>query len=132
MFTICLGKDGGYIQFGGYNSYGAIDNTTNWVKLLPVGNYKIGVFGVKMNNHLMANTEQYSVGFLDTGTTFTYMPKGLMETIRTHFIWFCDAKPHHCIGKYDSKASFGAEICFKYEEKVDLKVYFLSYPILKF
>jgi hypothetical protein len=57
MFTICLGKNGGYMQLGGYNSQGALQKTTDWVSLLPHHNFLINVFGLKMNNHLMADTQ---------------------------------------------------------------------------
>jgi hypothetical protein len=85
-----------------------------------------------MNNHVMANTEIYSVGFLDSGTTFTYMPKSLLKKIEAHFVWFCGAQINHCMGqpvKNDSEE----KICFHYSAKefLDLKAYFLSYPILR-
>jgi hypothetical protein len=86
MFSICLGKNGGYMQLGGYDSYGALQNTTNWVSLLPSGYFKINLFGIKMNNVTMNNTQVYSVGLLDSGTTFTYMPSSLLKIIRMYFI----------------------------------------------
>lgn len=58
----------------------------------------------------MANTEVYNVGFVDSGTTFTYMPTGLLKIIRAHFIWFCDSAPNHCLGKFEADSR--DDICF--------------------
>ena len=133
IFTLCLGKNGGYIQLGGYNSQGALQNNTDWVSLMPAADFKIQIFGLKMNNHVMVDTEIYNVGFLDSGTTFTYMPKSLLNKIKAHFIFFCDAQPNNCLGKFDIKHPDEGKICFHYtvKEFPNLKSYFLSYPILR-
>ena len=45
-----------------------------WAPMLSsTGDFKVGVSGMMINNHYMAGTENYSVGFLDSGTTFTYL-----------------------------------------------------------
>ena len=48
--------------------------------LLPT-DFKVGVSGMMMNNHYMAGTENYSVGFLDSGTTFTYLNQNLFKIV---------------------------------------------------
>lgn len=53
-----------------------------WAPMLSsTGDFKVGVSGMMMNNHYMAGTENYSVGFLDSGTTFTYLNQNLFKIV---------------------------------------------------
>jgi hypothetical protein len=56
MFSICLGKDGGYFQLGGYDGRSHLSEV-QWAPLLNYGNYKVNVVGISMNNHYMAGSE---------------------------------------------------------------------------
>ena len=87
-----------------------------------------------MNNHYMAGSENFHVGFLDSGTTFTYLPQNLYNIVKLHFTWYCsvDAE-NNCKGRIDfSKNGY---LCFSYDElefpdgPLD---YFRSFPILRF
>ena len=35
------------------------------------------MYGISINDHLMKGTEDYKLGLIDTGTTFTYLPATL-------------------------------------------------------
>ena len=75
MFSMCLGKNGGYFQIGGYDKTGHIDNQdVTWLKMTQKNaDYKVPFHGIKMNNHLMSETSSQTVAFVDSGTTFTYV-----------------------------------------------------------
>lgn len=52
-----------------------------------------------MNNHLMAGSEEFSIGTIDSGTTYTYIPYKLFNLLVTHFDWFCSLdRANHCKG----------------------------------
>lgn len=85
-----------------------------------------------MNDHYLANSDAYDKAMVDTGTTFSYFPTALMNNIRTHFDWFCNADIKNCDGQFQLKNT--VQICFDYsvEKNPDLKAYFASYPMLRF
>ena len=83
---------------GGYDKQGFLDEDVTWITLTHHEDFKLKVNGIKMNNHYMAGTNRYSVGFLDSGTTFTYFPTRLFSTIKNHFDWFCSASDINCNG----------------------------------
>ena len=75
MFNICLGKDGGYFQIGGYNTDYLLSETRWFNFQNKYGtNYKFSISGVSLNNHYIDGSEKWNTGFIDSGTTFTYLP----------------------------------------------------------
>jgi hypothetical protein len=104
-----------------------------WAPLLNSGDYKVNIVGVSINNHYMAGSDWFHVGFIESGTTFSYFPTKLFDIFIIHFDWFCGLDTsNHCKGKRIYKE---ATICFTYDEKLFVngpKDYFSSYPILKF
>jgi hypothetical protein len=46
-----------------------------------------------MNNHLMAESQEFQIGVIDSGTTFTYVPHKLFNMLLVHFDWFCSLDP---------------------------------------
>lgn len=42
--------------------------------MLPYSDFKINLAGMSMNDHFMDGTDKYTVGFIDSGTTFAYFP----------------------------------------------------------
>jgi len=78
MFTLCLGKNGGILGIGGYNT----DHHIEPVKWFPMTqtsstNYKFKLTGVSVNNHPIAGSSKYNLAFVDSGTTFSYLPREL-------------------------------------------------------
>ena len=134
-FGLCLGKDGGYMQIGGYDKQGFIEEEMTYAPMLSkTGDFKVGVSGMMMNNHYMAGTENYNVGFLDSGTTFTYLHNNLFKIVQLHFKWYCSVDPeNNCKGRINfSKNGY---LCFSYDENEfpqGPKDYFRSFPILRF
>ncbi len=74
MFSLCLGKNGGYFQIGGFDGTSHISNEVTWIPTWETHAYKFSLFGLSMNNHYMAGSEEFNVGVVDSGTTFTYVP----------------------------------------------------------
>jgi len=61
-----------------------------------------------MGDHLMAGSEAFTTGFIDSGTTFTYLPSKLFDIIRTHFELYCE----------ENDCKIEPNICFDYDEKL--------------
>lgn len=111
------------------------NQTLQWLPLSQSeGAYKFQVQGLSFNNHLMAGSDEFSLGVVDSGTTFTYMPFKLFNMVRAHFEWFCSNDPQTlCKGKM-KKLDGDSSICFEYDEDVFAegpKFYFMSYPLLQ-
>lgn len=86
-----------------------------------------------MNNHLIDDTQQFSTAFIDSGTTFTYIPNKLLQILTVHFDWYCSQGSHHCKGKRIKEGANQRTICFEYDEnefQEGPKKYFMSYPVL--
>lgn len=134
MFSMCLGKDGGYIQIGGYDGTAHLEDV-KWMKTLYKNNdYKVPLRGITMNNHVMKGTDSQRIAFIDSGTTFTYINTANYNAIKLHFEWFCSLDPeNHCKGKINfTKKGY---LCFSYSEKEfpdGPYDFFRSFPILKF
>jgi hypothetical protein len=86
-----------------------------------------------MNDKYMAGSEQVSTGFVDSGTTFTYINSKLYAVIKNNFECFCNTdKENHCLGKMDFTRK--GYMCFSYDESRfpdGPKKYFESFPILR-
>lgn len=140
IFTLCLGKDGGYFQLGGYDSTSHLSPTIKWVPLIknePYA-YRFSLKGVYLNGHLMQGSQIFDVGVIDSGTTFTYVPEKMFKMLLDHFDWFCflDVE-RHCKGRriYQGKTGGGGTICFHYDElenELGPKEFFKSYPVMQF
>jgi hypothetical protein len=60
-----------------------------WFKNWETSAFKFTVEGVSMNNHYMGGSEEFNIGVIDSGTTFTYVPLKLFQMLIVHFDWFC-------------------------------------------
>ena len=137
---MCLGKNGGYFQIGGYDKTGHLgeseaDKELHWIKMLNRNDdFKVPLRGLMMNNHKMKGSSSQKVAFVDSGTTFTYLNLANYNAIKTHFEWFCSADPdNNCKGKMEFKRS--GFLCFSYSEEEFPEGpydYFRSFPILRF
>ena len=71
---------------------------------------------------------------IDSGTTFTYLPRTLFNLIQTHFKWFCSMDPiNNC--KAQLKFTRPDYICWGYDEKLNPigpLEFFSSLPIIRF
>jgi hypothetical protein len=84
MFSLCMGKNGGYLQLGGFDSTGHLE-PVQWTNLKQSQNYLVTLHGLSMNDHFIEGSEVYTEGFIDSGTTFTYLPTRLFSLVKLHF-----------------------------------------------
>lgn len=50
-----------------------------WAPMQPTADFKINLAGLSMNDRFLEGSDQYKVGFIDTGTTFAYFPNQLHD-----------------------------------------------------
>ena len=138
VFSLCLGTNGGYLQIAGFNGAGHLyADGVKWTQMREDTYYRVTLKGMSMNDHYMEGTDRYFDGFVDSGTTISYFPHEMFNTLKTHFRdWFCPANSFNCAGDFQQVNVAGApEICFSYTESFfpegPLK-YFATFPILKF
>lgn len=84
MFTLCLGTNGGYFQLGGFDGTGFLEKEPAWIPILNKNSdFVVRLNSVYMNNHLMKGSEgnRYTM-MIDSGTTFTYLPRNLWQIIQ--------------------------------------------------
>ena len=91
MFNLCLGKNGGYFQVGGYNEDNHLE-PVQWFNMIRTTgtSYRFNIEGVSMNNHPIKGSHNWDVGFLDSGTTFSYLPHDMWDSFMFHFDYFCE------------------------------------------
>jgi hypothetical protein len=62
-----------------------------WFKHSSTGNtYKFRLSSVSMNGHMLAGSSDWTTAFVDSGTTFTYVPPNMWNSLMIHFDFFCD------------------------------------------
>lgn len=118
---------------GGSDGQGFIDSGLKWVGTWDTDAYKFTLLGASMNGHVIAGSEEFSIGVIDSGTTFTYLPYKLFNMLVIHFDWFCGLGQANCLGARDKGEQSG--ICFHYDEAKfsnGPREYFQSYPVLNF
>ena len=110
-------------------------------------NYKFSILGTSMNSHPIKGSSKFDIGFLDSGTTFTYLPHELYNSLLYHMKFFCqnanrydnnDSKP----GKYCPGGEFnfyrieGERVaCVNFDGgrfNSKVKDFFLGYPYITF
>ena len=126
MFSVCFGKYGGYVQFGDYDGRGHLGDTF-WVPFLDQNDFRIGLAGMSMNDHFIHGSQRFKVGFIDSGTTFAFLPVSLYQQLRIHFDWFCAKDGFNCKG---IRSDSNGEICFKLTETTFMTFY-ESFPIIR-
>ena len=142
MFNLCLGKNGGYFQIGGYNTDKHLE-PVKWFNMLhKQGSYEFGLIGVSMGNRMLENSATWKVGFIDSGTTFTYIPIKMWDQLVTYFDYHCEHAKNsgdgnadkYCPGKRFNTVSDGAQVmCFRYDpKKQSRKEFLMGYPVINF
>lgn len=53
--------------------------------MLQQSDFKINLAGFSVNDRFIQGSDQFKVGFIDTGTTFAYFPSQLIDKIRSEF-----------------------------------------------
>ena len=144
MFNICLGKNGGYFQVGGYNRKNHTE-PIKWFSMIDKegSNYKFKLTGTSINRHPISGSNRWNVGFIDSGTTFTYIPTEMWDSLAYHFDYYCEqAKKNapeehrhkYCPGKrFYANVDGDTVMCFEYDSERfqnRTKEFFLGYPVI--
>ena len=90
MFSLCLGKNGGYFQIGGFDKQGHLEEV-KWANMFQNYSlsYKINLEGVSLNGHLIKGSSKFYIGSIDSGTTFAQFPDELIRMMASHLDWYC-------------------------------------------
>jgi len=83
LFNICLGNNGGFMQIGGYQEEKMLQKPI-WFKLDDSRDhsyYRFDLKGVSMHDHLMPGSEEWNIAFVDSGTTYSYVPMAMWESL---------------------------------------------------
>lgn len=147
MFSLCLGKNGGYFRIGGFDTAQHLE-PIKWVAMdqqYQISNYKFKIMGVSVNGHPISGSNKFSIGFIDSGTTFSYLPAELYDSLLFHFDNFCkyankydndnSQKSKYCPGKFFySLSSEGEKVaCFKFDQEKyrnKTKEWMMGYPVI--
>lgn len=91
VFAICLGEWGGELSVGGYDTrYTALGSRMQWLPLHHAGYYGVDLRSIRFDTHVVANSEEFTGRtVVDSGTTFTYFPAKVFETLRQSVIATC-------------------------------------------
>jgi len=141
MFTLCLGKNGGSFGIGGYNTDSHLDSIS-WFPMQHTGNgYRFKLTGVAVNEHPMAGSSAYNIGFVDSGTTFSYLPHGLWDSLVYHFSYHCNqtnpdssSDSKYCPSRpFLTRIDGESLVCFNFDAERfanRTKEFFMGYPIV--
>lgn len=150
MFSVCLGKDGGFMQIGGYNLDAAQPNQLTWYEDLKIDtNFMFAIDSVSVNGQELLGSEEVKAAFVDSGTTFTYLPRQMWDSLVYQLDNFCeqtkdikdkDGNRLHCPGERFMTKSQGEQVtCFNYDQslfghgkKYSARDFLLSYPVISF
>lgn len=133
-FSMCLGTNGGYLTFGGYNANkhiaGEKIQTTKYTK-----NYMVPITSIGVNAAPNWKFKKPVLAMLDSGTTFTYLRKDAFNYIRANFNSFCKLKsatPFRLCGGSPVYTDTWTPYCavYKQSEYLNLNNFFNSFPRL--
>lgn len=63
----------------------------NWYQDLNIGkSYLFELEGVSVHDHFLQGSESVKHAFIDSGTTFTYLPRDMWDSLMYHFDYFCE------------------------------------------
>lgn len=90
---------------------------------------------------MIEGSDKWVVGFVDSGTTFSYIPTKMWNVLAKYFDKFCllaknqgDGNSHkYCPGKrFNSVASGQQVMCFAYDQKKypNKKEFFMGFPVI--
>ena len=117
IFTLCFGLEGGYMSLGEIDTSYHQAKKINYVPLQNSTNYSIRVNGIQIGKNKRTKTS--ILANIDTGSTFTYLPKNLYKSVFTEFEQLCTTKKGNNIcGKFQVEADYGYCSAFKDRESL--------------
>lgn len=107
--------------------------------------YIFPLVDVKVGNEIMQGSEKFKEAFVDSGTTFSYIPFAMWDGLMTYIDKWCEAgkkaantaedKAKYCPGVRYLADNKGTKVmCFRYNDLKypDKKEFLLGYPIITF
>ena len=97
-----------------------------------------------MNQHFIDGSEAWNYGFIDSGTTFSYLPPKMWDQIMLHFDYFCEqtknfkvnGQKKYCHGeRFRSRSQGEIATCFRFDKTVwsgRHKEFLMGYPVINF
>lgn len=100
MFALCVGKGSGHLDIGGFDSSINLE-PMQWVETSTTGYYHVRVESVVLDGggDNRAVSFEAKKALIDSGTTYSYIPRDQHRALKTQFKEFCDADPEtRCLG----------------------------------
>ena len=110
LFTICFGQNDGYFSIGEIDTKYHKSKISYVPQISGLTNYYIKINNMKVGSDTIS-TYNYNV-FIDSGTTITYFPRQIFDSIMTSFNKYCKNK----CGKFENVDSIGYCGMFKSKE----------------
>jgi len=100
MFSLCLSNSVGVLGVGGFDESRHLE-PVQWTPLLAGSFYKVKVTAIGVGDQSVEHDANYKP-IVDSGTTFTYLPRSLHAKIQSAFMSWCEAPDQHgrerCLG----------------------------------
>ena len=117
IFSLCFGKDGGYMSIGEIITKYHFSKFITYVPLLNSTNYLIKIIGIKVGKR--EALESRMVANIDTGETYSYLPTKIFFNFIRNFDNACaDSKGFKLCGKFTLDPKMG--YCAYYENNQTL------------
>ena len=110
LFTICFGQNDGYFSIGEIDTKYHKSKISYVPQISGLTNFYIKINNMKVGSDTIS-TYNYNV-FIDSGTTITYFPRQIFDSIMTSFNKYCKNK----CGKFENVDSIGYCGMFKSKE----------------
>ena len=128
IFSLCFGLEGGYMSIGEIDTSYHMPKQINYVPLENSDQYSISINGIQIGKN---NNEKMNISaMIDSGTTLTYLPKGLYKNFIKQFEQTCiNKKGINMCGNFQKDDSFG--LCASFEnQKSMLNAINSNWPII--
>ena len=117
IFSLCFGLEGGYMSLGEIDTTYHQAKKINYVPFKNSTNYLISVNGIQIGKNKRTKTNIFAN--IDTGSTFTYLPKKLYKSVIEEFKQLCTTKKGiNICGNFQLEVDYGYCSTFKDRESL--------------
>jgi len=104
LFSICFGQNDGYFSIGEIDTKYHKSNISYVPLIWGHNNFYIKIINMKVGNNVVS-TNNYNI-FIDSGTTITYFPNEIYDSVMKNFNKYCKEKGNKC-GKFEDVDNIG-------------------------
>eukprot|EP00746_Dinoflagellata_sp_MGD_P004054 gnl/MRDRNA2_/MRDRNA2_107858_c0_seq1.p1 gnl/MRDRNA2_/MRDRNA2_107858_c0~~gnl/MRDRNA2_/MRDRNA2_107858_c0_seq1.p1 ORF type:complete len:513 (+),score=72.02 gnl/MRDRNA2_/MRDRNA2_107858_c0_seq1:100-1638(+) len=91
IFAMCLAEWGGQLTVGGYNRSFHTGNVS-WIMLTSSSFYEVPLEQVTIDGSVVGKSKDFGgAAIVDSGTTYTYLPRQVYKKVRQHVQSYCKA-----------------------------------------